>query len=214
MIRAAVTIVITMSILSGCRPDPGDPEYPDFEVQNFVDPNFLPGPFPYVDGEERLSLGLFYEGPSSEIIEIDGVSTNYFIYENTYAQFPDQDDHVEGFQSDLLVMSSALPWFGGGIIYSAGIDLSAWTTMHVSLKATDPAFEAMDILVGGGGVEVRVKPAAYGFVADGEWHPLVIPLSDFVGVDFGDVTVSASFLSENGPADAQLRIDDLYYTKE
>lgn len=213
MIRTASLTLISVSIAAGCRPDPGEPDYPEFQRASEIDENFLPGPFPFEKGDERLSLGLFYEGTATEVIEIDGVGTNYFIYEGTYGQFPDED-RVEGATSDLLVMSDAQLWWGGGIIWSSGRDLSAWTTLHLSLKASDAAFEAMDLLVGGGGVEVRLKPTAYGFAADGEWHSLVIPLADFAGVDFTDVTIPASFVSDDGPAGAEIRIDDLYYTKE
>ena len=48
-------------LLFACRPDPGNPQYPEMgDLPNFG------GPDPYEEGEDRLTLGLFYEMESSE----------------------------------------------------------------------------------------------------------------------------------------------------
>ena len=200
-------------IASACRVDPGAPLYPEYPPWVDVNDPFLPGPFPYVPGEDRLSIGAFYEGEASEAVPIDDVTVHYYIFESTYNQQV-SEDRVEGLQSDVLVVSGAQPWWGGGIIWDTSRDLSAWTTMHVSFLATDVLFEDMAIAVVGGGVEGRVAPSDYGFLADGAWHSLVIPLTAFPGVQLGTVTTPASFVADFGTEDSELAIDDLYFTKE
>ena len=102
MSRKLTIIACSIVALVGCREDPGDPNYPVYEAVGATDPDFLPGPFPFQEGDERLSVGVFYEGGASEVIEIDNVSNNYFIYEGTYEQFP-SEDRVEGLVSEQLV---------------------------------------------------------------------------------------------------------------
>ena len=199
-----------------CRPLPeGNPRYPEFEPIG-AGADSLPGAFPW-DGESpRLSFGAFYEGGSTDIIEIDGSVTNYFIYEGTYDQ-AETIDRVEGLVAAELTMTDAQVWFGGGVVYTSNFDLSEWTTLHASFKApeSEVAFESMDILIeSDGGVSSRVKPVDFGFVADGEWHSVTIPLSLFAAVDFTQIRVPVSFVSDTGPTGAVLLIDDVFYTQE
>lgn len=200
-------------LLWGCRADPGQPVYPVYPPWDpGLDTDFLPGPFPYVDGDERLSFGLFYEGAASETVEIDDVTTHYYIYEGTYTQAL-SDERVEGLSADVLVVSGAQLWWGGGIVWDNPADLSDWTTLHVSLRATDALFEDMVVAVTGG-AESRVRPSNYGFAADGEWHSLAIPLSAFAGASLAQVTIPVSFVADAGTVGSELSIDDLYFTKE
>lgn len=212
MTRSATLLCAVALAMAACRADPGAPDYPEYERVGVGGEDFLPGPNPYVKGDDRLAIGAFYEGESSELIDIDDTTTHYYIYENTYDQFV-SDDRVEGAVSDELVISSAQLWWGGGVVWDSARDLSDWTTLRVSFKASDASFEAMDILIQGG-ADGRVKPVDHGFAADGEWHSLAIPLSAFSGVDFSQVTIPVSFLNESGPTGETLLVDDLYFTKE
>ncbi|MEO0600993.1 MAG: hypothetical protein AAF211_06130 [Myxococcota bacterium] len=54
----------------------------------------------------------------------------------------------------------------------------------------------------------------YGFVADGTWYSLVIPLEDFVGVDFSVANVPFEIGADTSTDDSSLLVDDLYFTKE
>lgn len=196
-----------------CRPGPdGEPVYPVYE--EFVAGDELPGPFPYVEGEDRLFLGTFYESGFSEEVPIDNSTTNYFIYESTYTQQP-SDDRVEGLESSEFTITDAQLWWGGGIVWDPPLDMSDWTTLHVSLKATDALFETTDIIIESvGGVSTRVQPAAFGFQADGAWHSLVIPLSEFTAPDFSAIRIPFSMVNGAGATGSVLLVDDVYYTQE
>ena len=75
---------------------------------------------------------------------------------------------------------------------------------------------------GDGGIEnpyeIRTEgiltAADYGFVADGEWQHIAIPLADFEaeGVDLTDIEVALMLILEGGAADDMLRIDNVYFT--
>ena len=67
-------VLMTLNLLA-CREDPGAPEYPDPAQSpgdtGSTDDDFLSGSEPYVEGEARLSVGLFYEGGYSDLLEVD-----------------------------------------------------------------------------------------------------------------------------------------------
>ncbi|MBK9366769.1 MAG: hypothetical protein IPN01_10660 [Deltaproteobacteria bacterium] len=194
-------------LLWACRADLGEPSYPDPEP--WVDDtgsSALLGPDPYVEGERRLSLAIFYEGGASEVDPTD----HFYIFENTFSVSP-SDERVEGLSSDLWVHTGG-PWWGGGIFWDEARDLSGWTTLNVDLRApAEGGLSGVDLgLVGG--VEGRVNAAAAGFSADGEWHHLVIPLADFAaaGADLALVTSPLVVAGEGGAEGDVLYIDNLY----
>jgi hypothetical protein len=185
------------------------------------------GPDPWQPGEERLSVGVFYECGRSETILIDGVTTNYFTFvvdENnpsetlTYQQ-GSSDDRLEGRISDEITLLDQ-PFWGGGVIWFAPIDLSAWTTMFVAFKSSDPSFARFDVTLQSGLGEnpmgFSLDPRDYGYANDGEWHFLQIPLQD--AIDRGwdpSVTRSPFIVAAPGvePGDVLL-IDNLYFTRD
>lgn len=180
--------------LLACRPAPIErPNNPWLDTAASEDPETNDYD-PYEEGEERLSLGIFYEGESSERIPIDEQSAvfNIWVVEGTsiptFSIIADPDS-VEGLTSDQLIASDA-GWFGGGIAWLAERDLSKWDTLHISVRSEEDAMTNFKLGMGG-----RYKQGGsctgsgsrqnwrslddYGFVPDGEWHHLEIPVDDF-----------------------------------
>mgnify|MGYP000666063613 CR=1 FL=1 len=207
--------------LGACRPDIGAPLYGDFvgdddDSAGGVDPNNFPGPDPYEDGEERLSVGIFYEGGFSSQITLEAGVADYFIYEGTYESFPDFENREEGYQSD-IISPTGVGWWGGGVTWAQPLDLSAWTQLHISFASADPGFASFDVGFGGGGAaEVRATVTDYGFVNDGAWHQVVIPLSVFEagGADLSSVGLPIQLIADGLVNGEELRVDNLYFTKE
>ncbi len=211
-----------------CRPVPeGDPVYPVFE--EFRPEEFLDGPNPFVEGEERLSLNVFYEGDASEALDFggNGAMTDLFDYVVNQDANPlvftaqtgvNRRDFIEGLTSaSITVLDAGVAWWGVGVV-NEGVpyDLTGWTTMRVSFKATDDLFEGTTIQVedSSGAATVNIADPMYGdFASDGEWHSLVIPLEDF-GLDFSSIRVPFSLLAGNSTDGSVLLVDDLYWTKE
>jgi hypothetical protein len=208
-------MITLLFALVACRLDPGDPSYPtpvpNTQDTGGGDPDFLPGSEPW-EGQDRLSLTLFYEGGFTDQVLIDELTVHYYVYEGTFTQEVDLIDRVEGLQSDVIVQTT-LPWWGGGIHSDVALDLSAWTTLHVSLKSDVVADFDLGMT---GGVEGRASVADYGYAPDGAWHDLIIPLSDLTaqGVDLSAVTVALLLVAEGGAQGDRVHIDDLYLSKD
>lgn len=207
-------LALLLLTASACRPTPDGPDYPERVPYTDTDNPNLPGAFPYVEGEPRLSVGVFYEGGASEVVPI-GSGADYFIYENTYVQTV-SSDRVEGFVSAELELTGQAGFWGGGVTWSPSRDLSAWTTLHISFKTEDAVFEDLEVRMIGGGNDGIVRARSKGFATDGAWHSLVIPLSELAlqGVDLSDVTEPIQLISPSTEPQASILVDDLFFTQE
>lgn len=213
---------------AACRPDPGIPDYSSHtglrdRANDAAEER--PGPNPYVLGAQRLYLGAFYEGGRSDEILINDVDTFYFIFDTagdgsgqlTYSQETDSD-RLEGKLSDAIILNGTSFW-GGGLIWNTARDLSDWNTMYISFKSSDETFADFGVVIqaeeGSGTRDFRLNASEYGYVNDGQWHSLRIPLEDFGAVDFSR-TRSPLILTDavQGVSGEMLLVDDFYYTKE
>jgi hypothetical protein len=208
-------------VLAACRPDPGQPVYSDADDFSapFGEEEPLLGPEPYQEGIGRLAFGAFYEGRASQVIPVDDKVVHYYIFQDgaalTYTQSVSKD-HVEGLVSARFSHAGG-PWWGGGIFSDAPHDLTGWRSLHLSLKSSAPGFARVDVGMRTlGGTAVSVDAADYGYAADGEWHSLVIPLSDLV--DRGlDLTAIDGFLVLGGfasDAGTSLLVDDFFLSQQ
>lgn len=219
--RHSVSVALMLGLaVTGCRPDPGKASYPDTgsgrtSGDTGAGDDLPKGPDPYEAGEARLSVGLHYESGYSDLLEINDVDRHYYIFENTYSEEVETQDVVEGRESTLIVHGD-IGWFGGGITWDVPQDLSAWTTMYVSLRSGDPGFAELALHMTGGGTETIVQATSYGWVNDGQWHHLEVPLQDFVdgGTDLSAVTAPFVLIGAGGAVGESLKIDNLYYTQD
>ncbi|MBT8452017.1 MAG: hypothetical protein KJO40_08645 [Deltaproteobacteria bacterium] len=229
--------LLASSLVGGCA-DPGDPDYSNQvglrdSIQGPFDPFPPVAPDPYEPGEERLSVGYFYEGGRSETIPINTVTTNYFIFvvdlnrpgqTLTGGQDPSRD-RLEGLES-IKFTTAEQPFWGSGILWEEAIDLSEWTTMFVGFKSSDASFERIDLTVQSATTLPNVPPPeasgftvdvrSYGYSNDGEWHFLEIPLQDFIDRGWDPGNARSPFII-GGPtlqSGHTLLIDNLYFTKD
>ncbi|MFK7928655.1 MAG: hypothetical protein AB8H79_10745 [Myxococcota bacterium] len=213
--RMILPIIAAAAVSAACRPLPeGDPVYPDVvPFEDTGDSGGLPGDTPYDGSTPRLSFGTFYEGEASDFLIVDDQAVNYFIYQG-YSQSTNSD-RVEGFVSDELTLT-ADSWWGGAIQMAEGTttDLSAWTTLHLAMRSDDESMEDFLLGFGGTGGEVRVSPTDFGFVADGDWHVLNIPMSSFDTANLAEATIPLLIIAEGGVAGTSVQIDDLYLEGE
>lgn len=222
-----VFAMLALSLVASCS-DPGTPDYSSQEgVREPVDP-FVPyPPDPFQEGDQRLYVGYFYEGDSSHEILINTDTTDYFVFAidverpiatRSFAEGT-SSDRLEGIHSYEITLNGS-PFWGGGIIWDDPIDLSGWTTMFVGFKSSDPSFErfALTLLSGDGDAEVgaELNPGDYGYVNDGEWHFLQIPLQDAIDRGWDPFSVRSPFIvGEGGGNEGEtLLIDNLYFTKD
>ncbi|MBT8470214.1 MAG: hypothetical protein KJN97_15820, partial [Deltaproteobacteria bacterium] len=148
--------LLALSLVASCA-DLGTPDYSDqVGLRDSIQGPFYAfppvAPDPYQPGDERLSVGYFYEGGRSATIPINTVTTNYFIFvvdlnrpveTLTGGQFPSRD-RLEGLES-IEFTTAAQPFWGSVILWEVSIDLSEWTTMFVGFKSSDASFERIEL---------------------------------------------------------------------
>jgi hypothetical protein len=214
--RPLFTVSLVLALV-GCRPDPGVPDYSGFSSL-FGDggaPEARPGPFPYVPGARRLAFGPFYEGGASDRLPIN----NYFIFSNSYGTQP-SDVRVEGLLSDQLDFNGTSFW-GGGLFWDKPTSLTGWTTLHVSLLSPDPGLAVIAVRMlyfgpppANAEVTVQVRANDYGWVNDGKWHSLSIPLSAFPDLDLtrlrSPFTIGNDMNGGTARIGETLLVDDVY----
>ena len=218
-----ILVLITMVSL-GCRPDPGDPHYEDYSYPSEdAGDGVLPGPDPFQEGENRLTLGVFYEGGYSHSLAINDGTWHYYIYLNegaegnpqTYNQVSDTD-RVEGLLSDRIV-HAGYGWWGGGVHLDSPVSLSDWSTLYISLKSSDNAFSEVNLSVGSSGVLTTLRASTYGYANDGQWHDLAISLSDFedAGAVLDSIDTPFAFGGTTPGLEGEiLKIDNVYLTQD
>ena len=202
MIQVALVLVLV-----ACRPDPGAPRYPERLPWNrAASDGFLATPL--AEGEERLGIGVFYEGETTDIVPINDTTTHFYVYESCFGVAA-SDDRVEGFASDELVLRGN-PWWGGGVHWDTPRDLRGYDTLHVALKTESLGSWDLGLK---GVTEASVDVADYGLVTDDAWHTLEIPLADFVrgGADLSQVSIPLLLVGEGGNEGDTVAIDDLYF---
>ena len=216
MSRRRAALVIALFGALGCRPDPGpsasDRQEP-FPHDGGDEGGALPGPDPYAPGQRRLSVGAFYEGGYSDVIPVDNMTSNLYVYSETVTLAPDPD-HIEG-KTATRVTHTGMSWWGLGVHWMAARDLTAWTHLHVGLKSADATFAMVQIGMNNAN-PVFVDAAHYGYAADGQWHTLVIPLADFVAAGLDATQVAAPFVLSGGAGAGgeRLQVDDLFFTAD
>lgn len=201
-------------MLLACRPDPGQPTYVERTgwTTDTADTQFLSGPDPYEEGEQRLSLGIFYEGGYSDLIEVDDSNVFYYIY-NNYTHSEDLNDRIEGYSAAVWTVSNAT-WFGGGVNSAAPVDLSAWDTLHVTIKGyASESLSDLQVNVETNAGSTAVDLFDEGFALDGEWHEFAIPMKRFSS-DLTETTGLFVLVSDAGGSGDIIKIDNLYFTAE
>ncbi len=202
-----------------CHPAPGEPDYSSHQGIRKVpmgDAGTSEGPNPFSPSVPRLKLGVFYEGGATETIAINEVDTHYYIFENSYRQ-ESSEDRIEGASADLITLNGTAFW-GGGVIWDSSRDLSAWSSMFISLKSDSPSFAEIPIILqsesGGMVSDSTVMASQYGYKNDGQWHSLQIPLSDFAGFNAVATRSPLILSASGGDSGDTLLIDDFYYTQD
>lgn len=212
---ALVVVVAVAATASGCRPDPGPSRYDQQEPFPHADGGdaLLPGPNPYQPGQRRLSIGAFYENGASDVVPVDNMASNLYVYMDTVTLLPDPD-HIEG-KTSTRATHAGLTWWGFGVHWMTPRDLRAWTHLHVSLKSHDAAFATLDVGMNNAN-PVFLHAPDYGYANDDAWHSLSIPVADFVAAGLDVTLVAAPFVLSGGAGSGgeKLLVDDVYFTAD
>jgi hypothetical protein len=212
-------VALVVAVAAGCRPDPGKSRYDQQEpvsADGGADAmKGLPGPDPYVPGDQRLSVGAFYEGGASQTIAVDNMTTHVYIYDSTIDLMPDPD-HIEGLSADRVTNAGKNTYMGFGVNWDGPHTMVGYTKMHVSFKSADASFAKFTIGISNPGTAMAttVDATTYGYANDGQWHNLVIPLADFKGINLAMVNAPFVFLGDAGKGGDKLLLDALFFTAD
>ena len=201
--------VQTLFAISG--PAPADA----FDIA--IDNIYLSESTPLV-GPESGNFGIYTETVNNMTAGalVEGDDSDLFLWEGTLTL--SHDNAIEG-DSALNLASTGRGWFGMGFAARTGFDLSAFdndtAALHFSMRTTDQT--AFRIGMKGGNVQhigqAWVNFASgndpYGFVRDGQWHDIAIPISDLAAdLDLSDMRQLFQVLGFGEVSD--LAIDNIY----
>ena len=148
-----------------------------------------------------------------------GEDGNFYIWEKTLRE--ERGQPYEGNASKRLRSTPGVNWFGAAFTPNVKHDLSAYdrpgARLHFCLKTRSTASFLIGMKSGNvdglGQKWIRFQPGQepYGFVRDGKWHVIEIPMSDIATeVDLSQVSQLFQVLSRDGRI-SDLEFDDICF---
>jgi beta-glucanase (GH16 family) len=181
------------------------------------------------------NFGVFTETPdhrTAGTFEL-GVDGEFFVWGDTLN--PIAQSPADGVESLSFASAPGLQWFGAAFTSAVKYDLSAFDTPNATLNFSMKTTAATTFYIGmksgnligpppvwGGNndgpagvgqVWIKFTPGSdpYGFVRDGNWHAISIPIADFAGdTDLSQVNQLFQILGVDG-AISNIELDDIYY---
>jgi beta-glucanase (GH16 family) len=149
-----------------------------------------------------------------------GVQGNFFIWESTLVagvQSP-----YEGSQSISLQSAPGPTWFGAAFTPNVKYNLTAFNNPNGKLRFAMKTSSAVTFMVGmkSGNIDgvgqkwltFQAGSDPYGFVRDGLWHAVEVPVSDLgPELDMSEVSQLFQVLGTSGPIPS-IELDDIYFT--
>jgi beta-glucanase (GH16 family) len=151
-----------------------------------------------------------------------GAQGDFFVWEHTLATMP--QNPYEGSQSISLQSTPGLTWFGAAFTPNVKYNLSAFNNanskLRFAMKVSSGAATTFMVGMKSGNMDgvgqkwITFQPGAdpYGFVRDGQWHAVEIPVADLgPEVDMSQVSQLFQILGQTGPIPG-IELDDIYFT--
>jgi beta-glucanase (GH16 family) len=139
-----------------------------------------------------------------------------FVWENTLQSGPKAP--YEGTQSLSYTSTPGLQWFGLGVTPNVKHNLTAYRNGFLSFALKTTSTTTFRIGMKSGNVDnigqswitFASGSDPYGFVRNGQWHRIQIPLSHFSSVDLSQVSQVFELLGTTGPITG-IELDDIYF---
>jgi hypothetical protein len=167
------------------------------------------------------NFGVFTETASHETAGAFGlgIQGNFFIWENTLVA--GTQSPYEGSQSMSLQSAPGQTWFGAAFTPNVKYNLTAFSNPNGKLRFAMKTSATTTFMVGmkSGNIDgvgqkwFTFQPGSdpYGFVRDGQWHTVEIPMSDMgPEVDLSAVSQFFEVLGNSGPIPS-IELDDIYF---
>jgi len=149
-----------------------------------------------------------------------GVQGDFFIWENTL--LPADQTPYEGTQSISLQSAPGPVWFGAAFTPNVKHNLAAFNhpdgKLHFAMRTSATVTFMVGMKsgnmdgVGQKWITFKAGSDPYGFVRDGQWHAVEVPLVDMgPEVDLSEVSQLFQILGTVGPI-SNLELDDIYFS--
>ncbi len=185
-----------------------------FEIDNMYWTPSVERPTP-----ENGNFGIFTEDAAHKTAgeHVLGVDGNFFVWEHTL-QAAAQDPY-EGEESMAYTTAPGLTWFGAAFTPTIKYNLSAFrfpeSKLHLALKTSSNTTFRLGMRSGNVNdidqkwIEFASGSDPYGFVRDGQWHVVEIPMADIIdAVNLTEVSMLFEILGVNGPI-SNIEFDDV-----
>jgi len=185
----------------------------DFALDNIYWTPSEPRPAP-----QNGCFGIFTENAAHKTAgeALIGVDQDFYIWENTLVAGTPHP--YEGTTCFALSSTPGLNWFGAALTPRGKYNLSAFrystSRLHFALKTASTQTFQIGMKsgtindIGQKWITFANGADPYGFVRDGQWHVVEIPMTDFGGVDLADVSQFFELLGTNGPI-TNIEFDDV-----
>lgn len=171
---------------------------------------------------ENGNFGVYTEASTNKdagefVLGTDG---DFFVWENTLD--PATQTPYEGSESMSFTSAAGLTWFGAAFTPNVKYNLTAFRYPESKLRFAMKSNSATTFQVGmkSGNIDgVGQKwitfasgSDPYGFLRDGTWHVVEIPMSDIIAdIDLSQVSQLFQILGVDGPI-SDIELDDIYFT--
>lgn len=150
-----------------------------------------------------------------------GVDGQFYVWENTLIPMPGTPTPFEGTSSLALTSTPGFTWFGSAFTPNIKHNLTAFrypeSRLRFAMKTTSTVTFRIGMKSGNvndiGQKWITFANGAdpYGFVRNGQWHVVEIPMSHFAGaVDLAEVSQLFELLGTTGPI-SNIEIDDVCF---
>ncbi len=101
---------------------------------------------------------------------------------NQFAINTINDNTYEGDNALSFTIDGSAPWAMASIIADTPVDISNYLTYNFAIRSTSVGNILIRLQGGGqrGIITLKAVDESYGFIRDGNWHLITIPLSDFI----------------------------------
>jgi beta-glucanase (GH16 family) len=151
---------------------------------------------------------------------VPGADGDFFIWADTLD--PATQTPFEGIESLSFTSAAGLNWFGAAFTANVKYDLSAFDNpngkLHFAMKTSSSVPFKIGMKsgnqdgVGQKWIDFVAGSDPYGFVRNGQWHEIEIPVSNLVAdVDFSQMSQLFEILGDSG-AISDIELDDIYYS--
>ncbi|HKM93268.1 MAG TPA: family 16 glycosylhydrolase [Prolixibacteraceae bacterium] len=152
----------------------------------------------------------------TEKFAINNVSGHLYNWENTVA-FNALIPAYEGEEVLSFRSTGGAGWWGFGLFSSNPLNLNKFTDGYLNLMLRTNASQTFNISVEGANktkatIEFKNNNDPYGFLRDGKWHRITVPVSDLLQQGL-DLSACANVFTMNGSTIGDIAIDDVYFSE-